>query len=67
MRDSETSCYGIKWASGLRAQHHLDEGEPMSGEDCLPFERKECDWGLFKGRLVALDYSTPAWVHDEDE
>jgi hypothetical protein len=39
----------------------------MSGEDCCPFERKESDWGWFKGRLVALDYSTPAWVCDEDE
>ena len=39
----------------------------MPGEDGCPFERKESDWGLFKGRLVALDYSTPEWVHDEDE
>ncbi|MVT52121.1 hypothetical protein GPL17_16685 [Bradyrhizobium yuanmingense] len=29
-----------------------------------PFEPKACDWGWFKGRRVALDYSLPAW---EDE
>ena len=39
----------------------------MSGEHTCPFEPKESDWGLFKGRLVAVDYSTPALVHDEDE
>jgi hypothetical protein len=48
----------------------------MPGEGGCPFEPKESDWGLFKGRLVALDYSTPAlvqhdeenaWMHDEDE
>ena len=25
-----------------------------------PFEWKPSDWGIFKGRLVALDYSAPA-------
>jgi hypothetical protein len=29
-----------------------DEGQP--------FEWKPSDWGWFKGRLVAIDYSTPA-------
>lgn len=33
----------------------------MPGEDSCPFEPKACDWGWFKGRRVALDYSTPAW------
>jgi hypothetical protein len=31
------------------------------GEDSCPFEPKASDWGMFKGRMVALDYSTPAW------
>ena len=37
----------------------------MAGEDSSPFEPKACDWGWFKGRIVALDYSTPAWEADE--
>jgi hypothetical protein len=32
----------------------------MPGEVSCPFEPKACDWGLFEGRIVALDYSTPA-------
>jgi hypothetical protein len=34
------------------------------GEDGCPFEPKPSDWGWFKGRRVALDYSTPAWQTD---
>jgi hypothetical protein len=34
------------------------------GEDSCPLEPKADDWGWFNGRMVALDYSTPAW---EDE
>jgi hypothetical protein len=34
----------------------------MPGEDGQPFEFKVSDWGRLNGRLVALDYSTPA--HD---
>ena len=37
----------------------------MPGEDGQPFEFKASDWGRLKGRLVALDYSTPA--HDSPE
>ena len=37
----------------------------MPGEDGCPFEPKACDWGWFEGRMVALDYSTPAWSADE--
>jgi hypothetical protein len=35
----------------------------MPGEDSQPFEYKASDWGWFGGRLVALDYSTPAFRH----
>jgi hypothetical protein len=35
------------------------------GEDSCPFEPKACDWGWFEGRMVALDYSTPAWEDDD--
>jgi len=35
------------------------------GEDSCPFEPKAADWGWFKGRKVALDYSTPAWENME--
>jgi hypothetical protein len=31
------------------------------GEDGCPFEPKASDWGWLEGRMVALDYSTPAW------
>jgi hypothetical protein len=37
----------------------------MPGEDGEPFEYKASDWGWIEGRLVALDYSTPA--HDTAE
>jgi hypothetical protein len=37
----------------------------MPGEDGDPFESKASDWGQINGRLVALDYSTPA--HDTAE
>ncbi len=33
----------------------------LPGEDSCPFEPKPSDWGRYKGRCVALDYSTPAW------
>lgn len=36
----------------------------MPGEDSCPFEPKPSDWGWYKGRRVALDYSTPAWGND---
>ena len=35
------------------------------GEDSDPFEPKASDWGRINGRLVAVDYSTPA--HDTAE
>src|SRR5579871_1326682 len=37
---------------------YLDLGEQW-GSGC-PFEPKASDWGWYQGRLVALDYSTPA-------
>lgn len=37
------------------------EWDQMAGEDPCPFEPKASDWGWYKGRRVALDYSTPAW------
>jgi hypothetical protein len=37
----------------------------MPGEDGCPFEPKASDWGWLEGRMVALDYSTPAWESDE--
>jgi hypothetical protein len=33
----------------------------IQGEDPSPFEPKASDWGWYDGRLVALDYSVPAW------
>jgi hypothetical protein len=36
----------------------------MPGEDGCPFEPKASDWGWFEGRMVALDYSIPAWEDD---
>jgi hypothetical protein len=41
-----------------------DLWEYTPGEDSSPFEPKACDWGWFKGRRVALDYSLPAWQGD---
>jgi hypothetical protein len=42
----------------------VDAWDYMPGEDSCPFEPKASDWGWFKGRRVALDYSTPAWEAD---
>jgi hypothetical protein len=42
-------------------QEAFETWDYMPGEDSCPFEPKACDWGWFKGRKVALDYSTPAW------
>jgi hypothetical protein len=38
----------------------------MPGEDGEPFEYKASDWGWIEGRLVALDYSTPAFDTPEE-
>jgi hypothetical protein len=42
-----------------------DAWDYMPGEDSCPFEPKASDWGWFEGRMVAVDYSTPAWEADE--
>lgn len=31
----------------------------------LPLRTEASDWEWFEGRLVAIDYSTPAWKSDE--
>jgi hypothetical protein len=41
-----------------------EEWDAMPSEDSCPFEPKASDWGWYKGRRVALDYSTPAWGND---
>ncbi|WMT79397.1 hypothetical protein [Bradyrhizobium sp. Ash2021] len=46
-------------AEMMTLENYLDLGERW-GSDC-PFEPKPSDWGWYKGRRVALDYSTPAW------
>jgi hypothetical protein len=38
-----------------------EQWDYLPGEDSCPFEPKPSDWGWYKGRRVALDYSTPAW------
>jgi hypothetical protein len=43
----------------MTLEDYLDLGERW-GSDC-PFEPKPSDWGWYKGRRVALDYSAPAW------
>jgi hypothetical protein len=56
-------------AEMMSEEEYLDLAEAWeqtSGEDSCPFEPKACDWGWFKGRKVALDYSTPAWENDDD-
>jgi hypothetical protein len=45
--------------------HVTQAWDYMPGEDSCPFEPKASDWGWFEGRMVALDYSTPAWEADE--
>jgi hypothetical protein len=38
----------------------------MPGEDSCPFEPKASDWGWLDEKMVALDYSTPAWEDDDE-
>jgi hypothetical protein len=38
--------------------------DKMPREDSCPSEPKASDWGWFESRMVALDYSTPAWEAD---
>jgi hypothetical protein len=48
----------------MSQEEYLDAAEEWDakpGEDDCPFEPKASDWGCYKGRRVALDYSTPAW------
>jgi hypothetical protein len=50
-------------AGHLRATRGFPDWDYVPPDDECPFEPKACDWGrLSDGRLVALDYSTPA--HD---
>ena len=61
----------MKAAKPLTDMMSLDEymnvaevWDKLPGEDSCPFEPKASDWGWFEGRMVALDYSTPAWESD---
>lgn len=54
-------------ADMMSLDEYMDVAEvwdKMPGEDSCPFEPKASDWGWFEGRMVALDYSTPAWEAD---
>jgi hypothetical protein len=67
-------CSGRGWLLVMAAAIPLTETEKeelmdsngfpdwdyMPGEDGDPTESKASDWGRINGRLVALDYSTPA-------
>ena len=44
-------------------QEAFEAWDYMPGEEDCPFEPKASDWGWYKGRRVALDYSTPAWAN----
>ncbi|MGY3133471.1 hypothetical protein ACVWZM_004153 [Bradyrhizobium sp. USDA 4501] len=43
----------------------VDVWDYIPREDSCPFEPKVSDWGWLEGRMVALDYSPPAWEADE--
>jgi hypothetical protein len=52
----------------MSLEEYMDVAElwnKLQGEDSCPFEPKASDWGWLEGRMVALDYSTPAWEADE--
>ena len=56
----------LTYMMSLDEYMHVSEAwDYMPGEDSCPFEPKASDWGWFEGRMVALDYSTPAWEADE--
>jgi hypothetical protein len=47
--------------ANLLERDEFPDWDYMPGEDGEPFEYKASDWGrLNDGRLVAVDYSTPA-------
>ena len=49
----------------LKSVNGFPDWDYMPGGPEGPFEHKESDWGWYKGRLVALDYSTPAIAEGE--
>jgi hypothetical protein len=52
---SEQECNQLKRVNGF------PDWDYMPPEETCPFEHKASDWGrLPDGRIVALDYSTPA-------
>jgi hypothetical protein len=48
----------------LRATDGFPDWDYVPPDESAPFEYKASDWGWFKGRLVALDYSAPALFED---
>ena len=66
------ACRLFSAAEPLTEMMSLDHYEKVAvvwdkipGEDSCPFEPKAFDGGWFEGRLVAINYSTPAWGSDE--
>ncbi|WMT78875.1 hypothetical protein [Bradyrhizobium sp. Ash2021] len=51
---------------GLIDSDGFPDWDYFPGEDRQPFEYKASDWGRIDGRLVALDYSTPAFDTPEE-
>jgi hypothetical protein len=53
--------------ANLLEKHEFPDWDYMPGEDGDPFEPKASDWGRLKdGRLVAVDYSTPAHLTEAE-
>jgi hypothetical protein len=50
----------------LLARDAFPDWDYMPGEDGDPTESKQSDWGRIDGRLVALDYSTPAHLTEQE-
>jgi len=53
--------------ANLHDRDEFPDWDYMPGEDGDPFEPKVSDWGRLKdGRLVAVDYSTPAHLTEAE-
>ena len=54
--------FELFYSGGL---HNWDY-RPRDGDGPDPFELKPSDWGRIDGRLVAIDYATPAMADPEE-
>jgi hypothetical protein len=64
--DGDVGCLTAHGKEALIDADGFPDWDYRPGEDSEPFEYKASDWGWLEARLVALDYSTPAFDTPEE-